>query len=83
MSKAALNMYTKTLAFRLREEGIIVSSLDPGWVKTDMGYQASTPEEQPNREPQDAAEDIYKIVTEVTQITDSGFFWKDGKKRDW
>ncbi|XP_002154882.2 C-signal isoform X1 [Hydra vulgaris] len=37
MSKAALNMLTKTLAFELKSEKILVASLCPGWVQTDMG----------------------------------------------
>lgn len=35
MSKAALNMFTKTLA--LEFDDAVVLSLHPGWVKTDMG----------------------------------------------
>lgn len=37
MSKAALNMYTRTLAARLQDRSVKVVSIHPGWVKTDMG----------------------------------------------
>ena len=37
MSKAALNMATRLLSIALAERGIIVVSMSPGWVKTDMG----------------------------------------------
>ena len=36
-TKAALNMYTRKQALALREEGIIVFALAPGWVRTAMG----------------------------------------------
>ena len=36
-SKAALNMFTATLAYELRDTKIKVNSAHPGWVKTDLG----------------------------------------------
>jgi NAD(P)-dependent dehydrogenase (short-subunit alcohol dehydrogenase family) len=41
-SKAAMNMFTRSLAVELRDEGFIVIVMDPGWVKTDMGGQNAT-----------------------------------------
>ena len=55
ISKAALNMYTKTLALRTKENGLIVSSLDPGWVKTDMGNKGATETRGPDRQPEAVA----------------------------
>jgi NAD(P)-dependent dehydrogenase (short-subunit alcohol dehydrogenase family) len=44
MSKAALNMMSKSLAVDLRGEGIISFVINPGWVQTDMGGEhAPTP----------------------------------------
>jgi NAD(P)-dependent dehydrogenase (short-subunit alcohol dehydrogenase family) len=37
MSKAALNMASKSLAVDLREDQIRSVVLNPGWVKSDMG----------------------------------------------
>lgn len=37
MSKAALNMYVRTLAARLLDKNIRVNAIHPGWVKTRMG----------------------------------------------
>ncbi len=37
MSKAALNMGSRSMAADLRSDGIRVAVINPGWVKTDMG----------------------------------------------
>ena len=45
-SKAALNMLTVQLAEELRDTSIVVNSVSPGFVKTDLtGYGSITPEE--------------------------------------
>lgn len=80
LAKAAINMYTRTLAFRLKDKGIVVASLDPGWVKTDMGNSSATEIAKPDCEPEETALDIYNLVT---KINETGYFWKFGKKREW
>jgi NAD(P)-dependent dehydrogenase (short-subunit alcohol dehydrogenase family) len=37
ISKAALNMATRLLGHALAEDGITITTVHPGWVKTDMG----------------------------------------------
>lgn len=45
-SKASLNMLTIQLPQELKETGVIVNSVSPGFVKTDLtGYGNMTPEE--------------------------------------
>ena len=46
-SKAALNMAMRARAFQLRDRGITVAVINPGWVRTDMGGSgaAISPEE--------------------------------------
>jgi NAD(P)-dependent dehydrogenase (short-subunit alcohol dehydrogenase family) len=37
LSKAGLNVLTRIFAFELRDTGVLVNSVCPGWVRTDMG----------------------------------------------
>lgn len=69
ISKAALNMYTRTLAMRLKKENITVSSVHPGWVQTDMGgYEAAIT-------PQEAAEGVFE--TAIARPETGQFWYKD------
>jgi NAD(P)-dependent dehydrogenase (short-subunit alcohol dehydrogenase family) len=74
ISKVAINMYTRTLAVHLSQKGIKVSSIDPGWVKTDMGGAGAS------RNPSEPAQEIFELAT---SNLDSGFFWYRGKKKSW
>jgi len=74
ISKAALNMYTKTLARRLESKNILVASIHPGWVKTDMGGQNA------DLTPEEAANNIYRrIIT----LKETGLFWFKQDKFPW
>ncbi len=42
VSKTALNALTRILASELRGSGILVNSVCPGWVRTDMGGSGAT-----------------------------------------
>lgn len=74
ISKAALNMYTRTLALELAGRGITVSSVHPGWVKTDIGG------EEADLTPQQAAQGIYDLAISRPQ---SGGFWFVDKRLPW
>ncbi|MEK6898830.1 MAG: SDR family NAD(P)-dependent oxidoreductase [Nanoarchaeota archaeon] len=74
ISKAALNMYTISLASKLKNKNILVASIHPGWVKTDMGGKGA------DITPEQAAEDIYKrIIT----LKETGQFWFKQEKFPW
>ena len=74
ISKAALNMYTKTLSARMSNQGIIVSSVHPGWVKTEMGGLEA------DISPEEAGEYIYEFA--MTR-PETGGFWFQGEKLPW
>ncbi len=73
ISKAALNMVTKILSERLKGK-VIVSSIHPGWVKTDMGG------EEADMEPGEVAEDIFKLANSNRE---TGQFWFKEEKFPW
>lgn len=73
ISKAGLNMFTRILAVRLEGE-MIVSSVHPGWVKTNMGG------DEADVTPKEAAEHIFKLATSKVE---SGHFWFMGEKYPW
>lgn len=56
MSKAALNMASKILENSYSKDGIKVYSVDPGWMKTDMGGPDA------HLEPEESALDILNLV---------------------
>lgn len=37
VSKAAVDKYSQDLAFEYRERNVLVNTLDPGWLRTDLG----------------------------------------------
>lgn len=73
ISKAALNMATRILAVRLSGK-VTVSSVHPGWVKTDMGG------EEADLAPEEAAADIYELANSKIE---TGQFWFKGEKFPW
>jgi NAD(P)-dependent dehydrogenase (short-subunit alcohol dehydrogenase family) len=75
ISKAGLNMYSVSLAGRLRGKGTVVAAIDPGWVRTDMGTDAAP------RLPAEAAADIFDLVSRPDLPT--GKFWRGGRERMW
>ncbi|MDX1508388.1 MAG: SDR family oxidoreductase [Woeseiaceae bacterium] len=66
-SKAALNMFTRTLGHELREQGFIVAAIDPGWVQTDMGGQDAT------LTPAQSVSAMRSVIDELT-VEDTGTF---------
>ncbi len=77
MSKTALNaLTTLTVAELGKTSNVHVNSVDPGWVRTDMGTDAADRE---------ISEGIDTIVWLATQGTDgpTGGFFRDRKPTNW
>jgi NAD(P)-dependent dehydrogenase (short-subunit alcohol dehydrogenase family) len=77
-SKTALNMMTKMLSHELRDYGIIVVSLHPGWVRTTMLYCENAP-----LEPSESIGGMIQVI-ESLEIKESGKFldWQ-GNELPW
>jgi NAD(P)-dependent dehydrogenase (short-subunit alcohol dehydrogenase family) len=76
-AKAALNRMMRSVASDVKDRGIIIGLIHPGYVQTDMGG--------PNAEitPQESASGIRKVTTEWT-LDQSGDFKKwNGENHAW
>ena len=75
VSKAALNAITCVLADDLRRDGILVNSVCPGWVRTDMGGRGAS------RSVEKGAASIVWAATLEQEPT--GGFFRDGRRIEW
>jgi NAD(P)-dependent dehydrogenase (short-subunit alcohol dehydrogenase family) len=75
--QAALNMATRSLSVELKEDGILVTALHPGWVQTAMGgpNAAITVET--------SVTNIVKTLYSLTEKHNAGFVQYDGKELPW
>jgi NAD(P)-dependent dehydrogenase (short-subunit alcohol dehydrogenase family) len=76
VSKTALNALTRTLAAELKGSGILVNTMCPGWVKTDMGG-AGAP-----RTVEQGADTAAWLAT-LPNDGPSGGFFRDRKAIPW
>jgi len=76
-SKAALNMVTRSLGIDLRPEHILAVTLEPGWVRTDMGSQRA------NTSPEECAADILSTLPKLGAEHSATFIGRKGDSVPW
>lgn len=83
-SKIALNAITALFAKELRDDGIKVNSVCPGWVMTDMGHE-DLPDYGDSVRPMSAREAVGKLVYLLQLPIDgpTGGFFSEGNSVRW
>ncbi len=76
-SKAALNMFTATLAAELGDDGFICLAIHPGWVRTDMGGADAT------LSPEESVTGMRAVIGELTPEHNGRYFGFDGSEVAW
>lgn len=76
ISKTALNAVTCQLAAALKDRGIAVNSVCPGWCRTEMGGAGAT------RSAEDGAAGIVWLAADAPQDK-TGLFWREREVIPW
>ncbi len=76
-SKAALNMFTRSLHAEFSGEGFVCVAMSPGWVRTDMGGSAAP------LSPEESVRGMLEVLSEAGP-EQSGRYWEySGKELPW
>ena len=77
ISQAALNMFSEKLQAYLKEEGVQILSIHPGWMRTDMGGEAAA------LDPVESAEKIINLALGGKRIKSTFTYMdRDGNPMD-
>lgn len=76
-TKAGVNRVIMSLAIDLRDQGVCVASIHPGYVQTDMGGPTA------DITPQESAEGIKSVIEQLTLETSGSFFKWNGELHAW
>ncbi|MZQ85542.1 SDR family NAD(P)-dependent oxidoreductase [Paenibacillus sp. 5J-6] len=68
ISKTAINMFSKQLKRYVKDRGIRVYAIHPGWIKTDMGGERAP------GDPAESANGIMDILEKKKEIDQASFF---------
>ncbi|ORX93371.1 C-signal [Basidiobolus meristosporus CBS 931.73] len=77
VTKAALNMATACLAKELKDQGITVISIHPGWVQTDMGG------ENAHLSPEQSISGMLKVIDGLSLSSTGKYLDYNGKELPW
>ncbi|MDJ0646471.1 MAG: SDR family NAD(P)-dependent oxidoreductase [Flavobacteriaceae bacterium] len=76
VSKTLMNAFTKQLHASLKDQGMVINAMCPGWTQTDMGGSGAT------RKVSEGAETIVWLVTDAPKSI-NGMFLRDKKQISW
>ena len=76
-SKAALNMFTSSLAAELGPDGFTCLALHPGWVRTDMGGANA------NLSPEESVSSMRAVLDGLTAEDNGRYLGYDGTEVAW
>ncbi|MCY4466025.1 MAG: SDR family oxidoreductase [Chloroflexi bacterium] len=77
MSKAAMNMAARVLAFDAAMAGITTITANPGWVRTDMGGASAV------LEPEESGAGLRDLIGGLTNEDKGKFYQYDGSELPW
>ena len=77
MSKAAMNMAARVLAYDSAMKGITTVTMNPGWVQTDMGGP------QAALKPEESGDALRALINRLTPADKGKFFQYDGGELPW
>ena len=75
--KSALNAVMKSLSIDVKDQGIRVLTLHPGWVKTDMGGKNALITTQTS------VSGMREVIADHRKLESGGFYNYDGKEIAW
>ena len=76
-SKAAMNMFSRSMAWDPDTAGIITIAVHPGWVRTDMGGPDA------HLSVTESAEGILNVIADLTPEDNGKFYTWEGKEYPW
>lgn len=77
ISKAAVNMLSKTQALNYIDDGIVTIAMHPGWVRTDMGGPEAP------LSPEESISGMLNVIDKIDKKDNGKFLGFDGKTRPY